>query len=125
MSQLSSVAVDPILWYVTVTVAGPPAPLRDIREALERLSQERPFVVCARYAEDRAEVVYWDESDDVAVAAGQALRMWSDHLSSARLPEWRVVGLEVLDRQTARIRRDRTEELPVHALGEIRPFGSV
>lgn len=112
---------EPVLWYVTVTVAGPATSPCDVRTALERLSEERPFLVSARYAADRAEVVYWDESDDVTVAAAQALRMWHDHLASAQLPDWRVVGLEVLDRVTARLRRDRCEDR-VRVLGEIRPY---
>jgi hypothetical protein len=119
------VAGEPVLWYVTVTVAGPATSRSDVREALERLSLERPFVVSARFAEDRAEVVYWDESDDVAVAAAQALRMWHDHHASAKLPDWRVVGLEVLDRVTARLRRDRFDEPQIRVLGEIRPYDSV
>lgn len=116
------VASDPVLWFVTVTVAGPAADGDEVRRALERLSHERPFVVSARYSDDRAEVRYWDESDDVAVAAAQALRMWRDHTATARLPEWRVVGLEVVDRETARRRWDRADEPQVRVLGEIRPL---
>lgn len=113
---------EPVLWFVTVTVSGPESQACDVREALERLSVERPFVVSARYAADRAEVTYWDESDDIAVAAAQGLRMWSDHASTARLPDWHVVGLEVVDRDTARLRRDRFVDPQLRVLGEIRPY---
>ena len=47
---------------------------------------------------------YWDESVDVEGAVAQALRLWRDHEQCARLPPWRVVGLEVVDRDTARRR---------------------
>lgn len=114
---------EPVMWFVTVTLAGPPAPTASVRRALERLSAERPFVVSARYGTDRAEVRYWDESDEVRVAVRQALRMWSDHLGTARLPHWKVVGLEVIDRATARRRWDKVGEPQVFALGEIRPLG--
>lgn len=113
---------DPTLWFVTVTLGGDPLEPTETRAALERLSIERPFVVSARYGAARAEVRYWDECDDVAVAVGQALRMWSDHKASARLPAWRVVGLEVLDRETARRQWDASDRPRVQVLGEIRPF---
>ena len=113
---------DPTLWFVTVTLGGDPLEPTETRAALERLSIERPFVVSARYGASRAEVRYWDECDDVAVAIDQALRMWSDHARSARLPAWRVVGLEVIDRETARLQWDGADRRRVQVLGEIRPF---
>jgi hypothetical protein len=113
---------DPTLWFVTVTLGGDPLEPTETRAALERLSIERPFVVSARYGSTRAEVRYWDEGDDVSVAIDQALRMWSDHTDSARLPKWRIVGLEVLDRETARRQWDSSDRRRVGVLGEIRPF---
>ncbi len=113
---------EPVLWFVTVTVTGPAQEPCTVREALERLTLERPFAVSARFAADRAEVTYWDEAEDVAVAAAQGLRMWSDHQASAGLPQWRVVGLEVVDRDTARLRRERLVEPQLRVLGEIRPY---
>jgi hypothetical protein len=115
-------AADPTLWFVTVTLGGDPLEPTETRAALERLSIERPFVVSARYGADRAEVRYWDECDDVSVAVGQALRMWSDHAETARLPRWKVVGLEVLDRETARLQWDGADRRRVQVLGEIKPF---
>lgn len=76
----------------------------------------------ARYGSRRAEVRYWDECDDAAGAVAQALRMWADHETSARLPAWRVVGLEVYDRDSARMHVDRPDHPRVQVLGEIRPF---
>lgn len=116
---------DPTLWFVTVTLGGDPLEPTETKAALERLSIERPFVVSARYAAGRAEVRYWDECEDVSVAIDQALRMWSDHEESARLPRWRVVGLEVLDRETARLQWDGADRRRVQVLGEIRPFDAL
>lgn len=113
---------QPGLWFVTVTVAGEPVEADQVRRALERLSLERPFVTGARYRTDRAEVQYWEESEDVGGAIEQAMRMWSDHAMTAVLPAWGVVGLEVVDRQTVRSRSERTEHAYVHALGEIQPM---
>jgi hypothetical protein len=94
---------------------------QEVRAALERLSVEQPFLVSAGYASGRAEIRYWDESMDVEGAVAQALRMWREHERSAALPPWRVVGLEVVDRETAR-RRWETQTIaqPVTTLGEIR-----
>ncbi|MGQ0625087.1 MAG: hypothetical protein ACT4PP_10630 [Sporichthyaceae bacterium] len=94
------------LWHVTVTVAGPQVPQDEVFEALERLSLEHPFMLSALYAEDRAEVRYWEEARDVHDALALALRLWGEHRVSAGLPSWSVVGLEVLDRETFRGRDD-------------------
>jgi hypothetical protein len=112
---------EPALWYVTLTVSGERMRPEDVRAALERLSIEQPFLVSAGYAGSRAEIRYWDESMDAEGAVAQALRLWHDHERSAALPAWRVVGLEVVDRETAR-RRWETQAIvqPVTTLGEIR-----
>ena len=70
----------------------------------------------------RAEVRYWDEGDDVSAAIDQALRLWDDHAESAQLPKWKIVGLEVLDRETARRQWDSADRRRVGVPGEIRPF---
>ena len=82
-----------------------------MRAALERLSVEQPFLVSAGYAGARAEIRYWDESVDVEGALAQALRLWREHEQTAGLPPWRVVGIEVVDRDTAR-RRWETSSMP-------------
>lgn len=69
-----------------------------VRAALIRLSAERPFMDSMRYASDRAEVSFWDEGESMLDVASLALRLWSEHRSSASLPAWEVVGLEVLER---------------------------
>ena len=121
-APLPAVADEPPLWFVTVTVGGDPVEPEEAREALERLSLERPFVVSARYDASRAEVCYWDECEDVQGAITQALRMWSDHSVTAALPDWQVIGLEAVDRDTARWHTAREHEPHVRVLGEIRPF---
>jgi hypothetical protein len=112
----------PQLWFVTVSVAGDPIEPDQVRLGLERLSIERPFVTGARYRADRAEVRYWEECDDAAGAIAQAMRMWSDHEVTALLPAWQVVGLEVVDRATARRRWRRGDRPHIRVLGEICPM---
>jgi hypothetical protein len=115
-------ADEPALWFVTVTVSGPRVPVEAVRAGLERLSLEQPFLVSAGYAGSRAEIRYWDESVDVEGVVSQALGLWRDHESSAGLPPWKVVGLEVVDRDTARRRWSADPTLQVVGLGEIRPM---
>lgn len=106
------------LWHVTVTVAGPPAVPEQVRQGLEQLSIDHPFLLSGRYAADRAEVRYWEEADDVAAALLMAKNLWSEHRESAGLPCWKLVGLEVVDRDTLRRRGDTT---PLLSPG-VRPF---
>jgi hypothetical protein len=113
---------EPALWFVTITVSGTRMPPDSVREGLERLSEQEPFLVSAAYASSRAEVRYWDESMDIEGAVAQALRLWGDHEVSARLPAWKVVGLEVVDRDTARRRWAEPARAQVGELGEIRPM---
>lgn len=88
------------MWHVTVTVAGAPQSLDNVRAALSRLSHVHPFLLEARYATDSAELRYWEEAEDIASATAVASAMWCQHEKSAALPEWDVVGVQVLDRQT-------------------------
>lgn len=113
----------PLMWHVTLTVAGAPIDDVDIRAALERLSHEHPFLLSGRYASDRAEIRYWEEAVDVASAITMAVALWEEHRDSATLPPWRVVGVEVLDRETFH-RRGRTmhEAHPLITAGRVVPF---
>jgi len=92
------------LWHVTVTVGGEPHELPKTHAALLRLQQEHPFLHSLRYAEDRAELRYWEESADMVDAASLALRLWTEHRTSADLPDWKIVGLEVVAEETYRTR---------------------
>ncbi|MEU3460181.1 hypothetical protein ABZ721_09500 [Streptomyces sp. NPDC006733] len=88
------------LWHVTLSVSGPEAPLPEVRRALEQLAHDHPFLLTSRYAEDHAEIRYWEEARDLHDAAAIALRLWGEHRSTAKLPPWETVGLEVIDRET-------------------------
>jgi hypothetical protein len=117
-----SVAEHVGMWHVTLTVGGEPVDADLIRDGLERLTHERPFLLSARYAPDRAEVRYWEEARDVDDAAAMALRLWGEHRLTAGLPSWRVTGLEVVDRATF---QRRAMDSPAPALvpaGGVRPF---
>jgi hypothetical protein len=85
---------------VTLTVAGDEVRLEELREALERLAHDHPFLLTSRYAADHAEIRYWEQAPDLQDAAALALRLWGEHRRSAGLPAWQLVGLEVLDRET-------------------------
>ena len=110
------------MWHVTLTVVGDEVDPADVRAALERLTNERPFLLSARYAADRAELRYWEEARDLEDAAALALRLWGEHRRTAELPAWRVAGLEVVDRATF---QRRAMDSPAPALvpaGGVRPF---
>src|SRR4051794_41224393 len=98
------------MWHVTLTVVGDAVGATEIRAALERLAHERPFLLSARYAGDRAELRYWEEARDLEDAAALALRLWGEHRLTADLPPWRGTGLEVVDR--APLRRPATHAPP-------------
>lgn len=88
------------LWHITLSVSGREAPLKEVRRALEQLAHDHPFLLTSRYANDHAEIRYWEEARDLHDAAAVALRLWGEHRSTARLPPWEIVGLEVIDRET-------------------------
>jgi hypothetical protein len=90
----------PRLWHITLSVAGPVTPLKHVRRALERLAYDHPFLLTSRYADDHAEIRYWEEARDLHDAAAVALRLWGEHRRTAQLPPWEIVGLEVIGRDT-------------------------
>ena len=102
------------LWHVTVTVAGALHDPEVVREAMVRLSEERPFLHALRFAGARAEIRYWEEAYDMLDAASLALRVWNEHRETAGLPRWEVVGLEVLEREA--FQRRGHERAPVIGL---------
>jgi hypothetical protein len=107
-------------WHVTITVAGDEVPSETIQHGLEQLSHDHPFLLTGRYTGDRAEIRYWEEGPDARAVARLALALWEDHRASAGLPDWQVVGLEVLDRDTFR-RRGKVPAEPVSLVG-VAPF---
>ncbi|MCH5675981.1 hypothetical protein [Streptomyces gilvus] len=90
----------PRLWHVTLSVSGVEAPLAEVRRGLEQLAHDHPFLLTSRYANDHAEIRYWEEARDLHDAAAVALRLWGEHRRTAQLPPWEIVGLEVIDRET-------------------------
>lgn len=80
---------EPLMWHVTLTVAGDPVSSESIQAALERLSEQHPFLLAGRFAIDRAEVRYWEQADDADTAVSLALHLWNEHLDSAGLPPGR------------------------------------
>jgi len=111
------------MWHITLTVAGEQVPELVIKCALERLSHEHPFLLSGRYSADRAEVRYWEEATDVAGALRLAVHLWDEHSESAELPPWRVVGVEVVDRETFHRRGRYVHEQPgLVAAGRVIPF---
>jgi hypothetical protein len=115
---------QPPMWHVTLTVGGAGRSADDVRAALERLADERPFLLSARFAADRVELRYWEEASCVEDAAALALRLWGEHRDSAGLPPWAVVGLEVVDRATFQLRATERVAVPSPLMpaGGIRPF---
>ncbi|RYE74503.1 MAG: hypothetical protein EOO74_11430 [Myxococcales bacterium] len=91
-------------WHVTVTVGGAAVEPLIMRAALQRLSAERPFLEEIRYTRHGAEVRFWDEGESMLDVASLALRLWSEHRDSANLPDWEVVGLEVVERPVQELR---------------------
>ncbi|MGH3330478.1 MAG: hypothetical protein ACRDPJ_04145 [Nocardioidaceae bacterium] len=83
---------------MTVTVAGDQVEPLVVRNALRRLSDQRPFLHSLKYAGSRAEISYWEEAESLLDASSLALRVWNEYRDSAGLPRWEVVGLEVLER---------------------------
>jgi len=111
------------MWHVTLTVAGARVAGADIKDALEQLAHERPFLLSGRYACDRAEVRYWEEAPSLQDAAALALRLWGEHRGTAGLPHWEIVGLEVVEREVFH-QRGLDGELDMHLVGvaAVRPF---
>ncbi|NAZ82209.1 hypothetical protein GTR02_10300 [Kineococcus sp. R8] len=122
------------LWSVTLTLAGEHADVAEVRAGLDRLLAESPFLSSVRYSGHRAELRYWDEAEGADDAAAMALRLWPEHRDSAGLPDWCVVGVEVVDRGTVEHRaaqRARGSWRPARRarggqaldlLGDIAPF---
>lgn len=95
------------LWHVTVTVSGERLESRMIRAALDRLIHYQPFLHSVKYAEDCAEIQYWEEADSLLDASSLGLRIWDQHREVAGLPAWEVIGLEVVERKVYHARQEK------------------
>jgi hypothetical protein len=85
-------------WHVTLTLAGEPVEPMIIRSAMGRLESERPFLDSVKATGDRAEISFWDEGENMLDVASLAMRLWNEHRESANLPNWEVIGLEILEK---------------------------
>ena len=92
-------------WHVTLTFAGAPVEPLLVRRALTRLSEERPFLDSVRSTSTTAELSFWDEGESMLDVASLAMRLWNEHRVSANLPDWEVVGLEILEKKVRRARQ--------------------
>jgi len=111
------------MWHVTLTVAGDAIPDQQIKAGLEQLAHERPFLLTGRYASDRAEVRYWEEAETLQDAAALALRLWGEHRGTAGLPQWQIVGLEVVEQDVFHVRANSGEmDVRLAGAGAVRPF---
>ncbi|MEV7424337.1 hypothetical protein [Streptomyces sp. NPDC091212] len=110
------------LWHITLSVSGREAPLTEVRRGLEQLAHDHPFLLTSRYANDHAEIRYWEEARDLHDAAAVALRLWGEHRSTAKLPPWEIVGLEVIDRETYHLRIAEGYGPPPAAGAGVHPF---
>ncbi len=53
------------------------------------------------------EIQFWDEGESMLDVASLAMRLWNEHRDSAKLPNWEVVGLEVVEKDL----RDRRSSM--------------
>jgi hypothetical protein len=93
-------------WHVTLTLAGDPVEPLLLRRALTRLAEERPFLDSVRSTGSSVELQFWDEGESMLDVASLAMRVWNEHRATANLPDWEVVGLEILEKA---VRANRAE----------------
>ena len=90
-------------WHVTVTVGGVAVEPLLARAALARLGDERPFLDSLTTTGESAEIQFWDQGESMLDVASLAMRLWNEHRESANLPDWEVLGLEIVEKSV----RDR------------------
>lgn len=69
-----------------------------LRGAMQRLTEERQFLDSVTSSGDSVEIQFWDEGKNMLDVASLAMRLWNEHRESARLPDWEVVGLEIVEK---------------------------
>ncbi len=111
---------QPPLWHVRLTLAGRALEMAEVEAAMHRLDEQARFLTAIRFDRRHAEVTYWDEGEVLEDVAAMALRLWVDNQDEAGLPDWRPVGLEVLDRETFLARG--LGEPSAAVTGDVRPF---
>lgn len=98
-------------WHVTLTVAGTPLEPLLARAAMQRLAEDRPFLDAISTTGDSAEIRFWDQGESMLDVASLAMRLWAEHRETAKLPDWEVVGLEIVEKSI----RDRRPSNGQHA----------
>ena len=69
-----------------------------VRSAMQRLNEERPFLDSVISNGKSVEIQFWDQGENMLDIASLAMRLWNEHRESARLPNWEVVGLEIVEK---------------------------
>ena len=83
-------------WHVRLTLSGAPVEPLILRGAVQRLSQQRPFLDSISSNGESVEIQFWDEGESMLDVASLAMRLWNEHRHSANLPNWEIVGLEII-----------------------------
>jgi hypothetical protein len=83
-------------WHVRLTLSGAPLEPLVLRGAVQRLNQERPFLDSISSNGRSVELQFWDEGETMLDVASLAMRLWNEHRHSAKLPNWEIVGLEII-----------------------------
>jgi hypothetical protein len=94
-------------WHVTLTLSGDPVEPLILRGAMQRLTEERQFLDSVISNGSSVEIQFWDEGKNMLDVASLAMRLWNEHRESAKLPDWEVVGLEIVEKDL----RDRRGSL--------------
>ena len=94
-------------WHVTLTLSGDAVEPLIVRSAMQRLNEERQFLDSVTSTCNSVEIQFWDEGESMLDVASLAMRLWNEHRDSANLPNWEVVGLEVVQKDL----RDRRSSL--------------
>lgn len=102
---------EPRYWRVTVTVSGEPMEPLMVRAALLRLAYEHPFMDSTVYTDREAELVFLDQGEKIDQIAQLATTLWEEHRVSAGLPDWEVLGVEVVENGLFEARQTREPDL--------------
>ena len=94
-------------WHVKLTLSGDPVEPLIVRAAMQRLTEQRQFLDSVDSTASSVEIQFWDEGESMLDVASLAMRLWNEHRGSARLPNWEVVGLEVVEKDL----RDRRSSM--------------
>ena len=98
-------------WHVRLTLSCTPVEPLILRGAIQRLKQERPFLDSVTSNGESVEIQFWDQGESMLDVASLAMRLWNEHRHSANLPNWEVVGLEVVGKDLHDKRSSRSRHV--------------